>query len=260
MKIEAFPNEAQIQPLLHAGTAEAFYREVLRKLVDGQFLFLVAGGYAVAAYTGLNRISKDLDIFTTPGEFSRILSFLKQESYAISIEDERWIGKVHNDQHFIDIIFSSANGSVPVQAEWFEHARHFQLFGMSIPMISPTELVWSKALIKDRQRYDGADIINVILKHHQQIDWHRLLSHMDAHWEVLFALILDFRWVYPTDRDRVPSWILDELVKRLDQQRKLPLPQRRICRGRLLSRSDYKNAIDRWGYADIGGEENPIDE
>lgn len=258
MKTEASPKETRVHPLFRAATAEAFYNEILRNLANAELPFLVAGGYAVTAYTGVSRVTKDLDIFTTPREFYRILSFLKEKNYKISIEDERWIGKVHCKEHFIDVIFNSANGSVPVQAEWFNHARHFDLFEMSTPVISPTELIWSKALIKDRQRYDGADIANVILKQHQQIDWRRLLSHMDAHWEVLFSLILDFRWVYPTERCLVPSWLLDELMHRLEQQRTLPLPQRRICRGRLFSRTDYKHAIDRWGYADIGGEENPV--
>ena len=141
MKIEASPKEARIHPLFPSGTAEAFYKEILRKLMDAQLPFLVAGGYAVTAYTGLERAPKDLDIFTTPGEFSRILSFLKEKDHKISIEDERWIGKVHCDEHFIDVIFSSANGSMPVQGEWFKYVRQFELFGMSVPMVSPTESI-----------------------------------------------------------------------------------------------------------------------
>jgi predicted nucleotidyltransferase len=258
--MEAPAKEDRVYPLYRSGTAEAFYKEILHKLMEARLPFLVAGGYAVTAYTGQKRDPKDLDIFTTPGEFSRILSFLKDKDYPISIEDERWIGKVHCDEHYIDVIFSSSNGSVPVQSEWFKHVRQFDLFGMSVPMVSPTELIWSKALIRDRQRYDGADIANMILKQHREIDWHRLLSHMDAYWEVLLSMILDFRWIYPTERDRVPDWLLDALTLRLEQQRTLPLPQRRICRGRLFSRSDYRYAIDHWGYADIGGEENSRDE
>lgn len=259
MKQESSAKEAGIRQLFPS-SGTAFYKEVLRELLDAHLPFLLGGGYAVAAYTGENRARKDLDIFTTPGEFFRLLSFLKRKKYTISIEDERWIGKVHSDEHFVDVIFSSANGSVPVRPKWFEDVQHFELFGMSVPVVSPTELIWSKALIKDRQRYDGADVANLILKQHQQIDWHRLLSHMDAHWEVLFSLILDFRWIYPTARDHIPSWLLDELTQRLEQQRTLPLPQRRICRGRLFSRTDYRHVIDEWGFADIGGEENPSNE
>jgi hypothetical protein len=38
-----------------------------------------------------------------------------------------------------------------------------------------------------RHRYDGADIVHVIIKQHDRIDWRRLLGYMDLHWEVLSA-------------------------------------------------------------------------
>jgi hypothetical protein len=240
--------------------AESFYQQVLNDLLEADIPFLLAGGYAVSAYTGLERATKDLDIFTTPGDFPRLLSYLNQKGHRIAIEDERWIGKIHSDSDFVDVIFGSANGMMPVTEDWFERAREMDLFGLRVPLLSPTDLIWSKALIKDRQRYDGADIANLILKQCDAIDWKRLLAHMDAHWEVLFSLILDFRWVYPSERDCIPRWLIDALIHRLLQQLDLPEPERKVCRGRMFSRSDYKHAIEDWGYADIGGEENPRDE
>jgi hypothetical protein len=261
MAIEAMPNDTgrRIRTLYPTRTAEAFYEKVLRDLLDAKIPFLVAGGYAVSAYTGVNRATKDLDLFTTAGVFPRLLSFLKEKGYTIAIEDERWIGKIHFNDHFVDVIFGSANGMVPVQEDWFEHVREMEVFGVPVPMMSPTELIWSKALVKDRERYDGADIANLILKQDDKIDWKRLLARMDAHWEVLFCIVLNFRWVFPSERDRIPRWLVEELSQRLKQQLDLPQPQRKVCRGRLFSRSDYKHAVEEWGYADIGGEENPPD-
>ena len=261
MTIEATPNDngRRIRTLYPSRTVEAFYAKVLRELLDANIPFLVAGGFAVSAYTGVDRATKDLDLFTTAGVFPRLLSFLQAKGYRIAIEDERWIGKIHCNGHFIDVIFSSANGMVPVQEAWFEHARDMEVFGMRVPVLSPTEMIWSKALIKDRDRYDGADIANLILRQHEAIDWKRLLAHMDAHWEILLCLLLNFRWVFPSERDRIPRWLIEELIRRLTQQLELPQPQRKVCRGRLFSRSDYKHAIEEWGFADIGGEENPRD-
>jgi hypothetical protein len=240
--------------------AVSFYQSVLRDLLEADIAFLVGGGYAVGAYTGADRATKDLDIFTTPGDFPGLLSYLQKKSYRIVIEDERWIGKIYSDDDFVDVIFGSANGMVPVQQDWFGRAREAELFGLHVPLLSPTDLIWSKTLIKDRQRYDGADIANLILKQCDAIDWKQLLAHMDAHWEVLFSLILDFRWVYPSERDCIPRWLIDGLMHRLSQQLDLPEPQRKVCRGRVFSRSDYKHAVENWGYADIGGEENMRDE
>ena len=130
------------------GGSESFYQQVLSNLIAADISFLVGGGFAIAAYTGVNRATKDLDLFVTPGEFPRLLSYLKQKDHRISVEDERWIGKIHSGSDFIDVIFGSANGMVPVQKDWFEHGREANLFGLYVTLLSPTDLIWSKALIK----------------------------------------------------------------------------------------------------------------
>src|SRR6266702_2912537 len=70
------------------------------------------------------------------------------------------------------------------------------------------------ALLKLLHRYDGADIAHLILKQHAQIDWRRLLGYMDLHWEVLLVHLLNFRWAYPSERENVPRWLMDELIVR----------------------------------------------
>jgi hypothetical protein len=246
--------DAAAEPTLASTEAQSFYVEALRELARARLPVLLAGSYAVSAYTGITRATKDLDLFTTAGEFPRILAHFKQLGYEISIEDERWIGKVYRGEHFFDVIFASANGTMPVTEEWFEHARELQVLGAPIHLISPTELIWSKAFIQLRHRYDGADVVHVILKQHDQIDWRRLLSHMELHWEVLLMHLLNFRWIFPSERNHVPQWLLDELVDRLRNQFQLPPPDMKICRGRMFSRIDYRQAVQEWGFADVGGE------
>ena len=51
--------------------AHAFYAEVLRILKDSKFTFMVAGGFAVNAYTGLRRPTKDIDIFVKAGDYRK---------------------------------------------------------------------------------------------------------------------------------------------------------------------------------------------
>ena len=52
----------------------------------------------------------------------------------------------------------------------------------------------------------------------------------------------------------MPDWLLDELLDRLRAQRELPLPQMKICRGRMFSRVDFEIDVKEWGFADVGGE------
>jgi hypothetical protein len=245
---------AAAEPLAVSPEAESFYAEALRELSQLGRPFLLAGTYAVSAYTGITRTTKDLDIFCKPGDYPRILTHFKELDYEIEIEDDRWIGKVFKGEFFFDVIFAAANGTMPVIDAWFKHAKETKVFGVPVRIIGPTELVWSKAFIQTRTRYDGADVVHVLLKQHDHIDWRRLLAYMDLHWEVLLMHVLNFRWIYPTERDHVPHWVLEELIGRLQRQLALPPPRIRTCRGRMFSRADYEIAIREWGFADVYGD------
>jgi hypothetical protein len=246
--------EPKAIPTLHHPEAEGFYTEAIRELTATGFPFLLAGTYALSAYTGISRPTKDLDVFCKAGDYQRILAHFQSLGYAVEIEDERWLGKVYKGQHFFDVIFASSNGTMPIGDTWFEHARRSEAMGHSVLIVGPTELVYSKCFIQLRHRYDGADVVHTILKAHDQIDWHQLLAYMELHWEVLLTHLLNFRWIYPTERDRVPRWLMDELLDRLSSQRELPPPQMKVCRGRMFSRIDYDIDVREWGFADVGGE------
>jgi len=254
-KMDSMPHmEAMAAPTLVDAAAEAFVQQALAELAVCDIPFLLAGTYAVSAYTGISRPTKDLDIFCRAGDYARILAYFKGRGYEIEVEDDRWLGKVIKDEHFFDVIFAGSNGTMPIGDAWFEHARQMQLNGHTVRVIAPTELIWSKCFVQLRHRYDGGDVAHVILRAHDQIDWQRLLNHMEVHWEVLLIHLLNFRWIYPTERDKVPDWLLDELLDRLKAQRQLPLPQMKICRGRMFSRVDFEIDVKEWGFADVGGE------
>lgn len=247
-----FASKGQPQPA--SAEAGAFYDEAIKLLAELRIPHLLAGTFALSAYTGISRETKDLDIFCKAGDFPRILSHCQQLGYAVEIEDDRWLGKVFKGKHFFDVIFASANGAVPIGDLWFEHAQKTEAFGASVHIVGPTELIWSKCFIQQRHRYDGADIAHLILRAHDQIDWARLLDCMEAHWEVLLTHLLNFRWIYPTERRVAPAWLLDELLDRLAKQRDLPAPQIKVCRGRMFSQADYEIDVKQWGFADVGGE------
>lgn len=240
-------------PAAPSPEAQAFYAESLKILTELGIPFLLAGTHALSAYTGIERPSKDLDVFCKPGDAPRILNGFKERGYAISVEDERWLAKVHKGRYFFDVIHAASNGMLAIGDEWFAHASTVEVFGTPVRIVGPTELFWSKAFVQARDRFDGADIIHLILKQHEHIDWRRLLGYMEQHWEVLLLHLLNFRFVYPSERDHVPEWLLDELLDRLAQQRKLPPPEARVSRGRIFSRSDYEVDIE-WGFASPGGE------
>ena len=253
--IDTMPHmEAKAAPTLVDADAEAFVSEALEELTRADIPFLLAGTYAVSAYTGISRPTKDLDIFCRAGDYARILAHFKAKGYDIEVEDDRWLGKVIRGKHFFDVIFAGSNGTMPIGDAWFDNARQIDMNGRAVRIVAPTELIWSKCFVQLRHRYDGGDVVHIILRAHDQIDWQRLLNHMEVHWEVLLIHLLNFRWIYPTERDKVPDWLLDELLDRLQAQRQLPLPQMKVCRGRMFSRVDFEIDVKEWGFADVGGE------
>ena len=121
--------DAKAEPTLKNPEAEAFYAEALRELNRLGLPFLLAGTYALSAYTGITRPTKDLDIFCKASDYPRILSFFKRQGYDIGIEDERWLAKVYEGKYFFDVIFSARSAAIPVSDDWFEGAPEIEVYG-----------------------------------------------------------------------------------------------------------------------------------
>jgi len=233
--------------------ADRFYADSLQLLKESQIPFLVAGTFAVNCYTGINRATKDLDIFCKAGDFPRILLHFREHDFETVTVDERWLAKVKQGDCFFDVIFSSTAAVVTISDLWFQESHPAEIYGVPLQLTPPTEMIWSKALLQNRHRYDGADIAHLILRQSERIDWKRLLTHMEQYWEVLLIHILNFRFIYPSERDKIPRWLLEELMLRTQQQADLPLPQTKVCRGRLFSPDEYRIDVSEWGFADVVG-------
>ena len=233
--------------------AVGFYVESLRLLKESGVPFLLSGTYALACFTGITRPTKDLDVFCKPSDAPRILAFFKSRGYEIAMEDERWIGKVWSGDHFFDVIFNISSASIPITDDWFETPYEVEVYGTCIRITPPTEFILSKLFLQTRYRYDGADVAHTILRKHDEIDWKRLLSATELYWEVLLIQILNFRFIYPSERDLIPRWLFDELIDRLRAQAELPASGVKICRGRLLSPTDFVIDVSEWGFADVVG-------
>ena len=236
--------------------AHAFYAEVLKILKDSKFTFMVGGGFAVNAYTGLRRPTKDIDIFVKAGDYPKILNKFTSLGYKTQVDDERWLAKIFKGDLYVDLIFGSSNLVAPVTHDWFTDARTAKLFNIEVKIPSVTDLIWSKAFIQSRERYDGADIAHLILLKNSEINWERLLCSMEQYWEVLLVHLLNFRFTYPSEREKVPTWLMHELLSRLNHQFELPTAKMKVCRGRMFSVADYAADVTELGFADVVGGEN----
>jgi hypothetical protein len=229
----------------------SFYREGLRALIDAEVPFLVGGAYALERYTGIARHTKDFDIFVRAGDCDHALAVLGSVGCQTDLTFSHWLAKAFRGEDFIDVIFSSGNGIAVVDDLWFTHAVPAEVLGLPLRLCPAEEMIWSKAFIMERERYDGADIAHLIRAEGERLDWPRLLARFgDEHWPVLLSHAILFRFVYPGECDRVPGWVVRELCGRAEAQRDSRADAPRVCRGTLLSRGQYLVDIDHWGYRD----------
>jgi len=198
-----------------------FYKDILRLLIDGNMPFLLGGTQAYERYTGVRRDTKDLDIFARREDLDLITHFLEKKGYKTEMTFPHWLAKVYQGDNFIDIIFSSANGTCPVTSGWFQHAHPSTVYGLPVKLIPVEEMIFSKAYIMEKERYDGGDVNHLIRCHGPHMDWKRVIKHFDNHWRVLFSHVVMFGFVYPDERSTcVPDWVIEELSERLRTEQK----------------------------------------
>jgi hypothetical protein len=216
-----------------------FYRETMDFLARANVPFLVGGAFAFAHQAGIDRFTKDLDIFVRPSDVQRLLRASADAGYEADLFFSHWLAKIRAPSGFVDVIFSSGNGIAVVDDQWFEHASEREVLGVRVMVAPPEESLWSKAFVMERERYDGADVAHIILALGEELDWRRLVDRFGEHWRVLLAHLVLFGFIYPSQRSRVPAAVLDELMQRLAAETLSPDAEDPVCYGTLLSWSQY---------------------
>jgi len=228
--------------------AATFYQDALRRMDRLGIPFLVGGAVAFSHYSKVPRDTKDIDIFVKRSDCPRVLEAFATAGYRTETPFPHWLAKVWQDDHFIDVIFGSGNGIARVDDLWFEHAAKADVLGVIVPISPPEEMIWSKAFIQERERFDGADVLHLLREMGPSLDWPRLLMRFGDHWRVLLSHLILFGFVYPDKRQIVPEWVMDELLRRLVASR--PNPANDVCYGTLLSREQYLDDVSSLRYRD----------
>ena len=229
---------------------EQFYCRVLKSLREHEVGFLVGGSYAAAHYTGRTPHTKDLDVFLPPSQLDRALDALA----CAGLETERtypfWIAKAYQGEHFVDIIYRAASGLWEIEEEWLEQGERTELWGVPVKICGVEELIWTKAALMDRTRFDGNDVLHLLQAKAHEIDWERLKLLMGATWRILLAHLTLFGFVYPDLIPLVPRHLLAELSLRLLSDRGASESEDSLCRGTLISNSQYLHDVEELGYRD----------
>ena len=225
------------------------YQRPVFALRQAKIPFLIGGAYVVEAFTGLSRRTKDFDLFLRPRDVDAAIDALKNAGYKTEKAFPHWLAKAKRGRDRVDLIFRAGNGLCEVDGTWFARAHDADLLGLHVKLCAPEEMIWMKAYIMERERFDGADIAHMLKSCADQLDWQHLIQRFGPDWRVLLSHLVLFGYIYPSERRRIPAAIMNDLSARLRNETKTA-ERDRVCRGTLLSRKQYLVDIGECGFRD----------
>src|SRR5262245_26220083 len=248
-------NTARAVPAIQGeGSANEFHRRSVAALHAAEVPFLVGGAYMVEVCGGVSRSTKDFDLYVRPKHVKAALHSLARAGYETELTFPHWLAKATYEGNVVDLIFRAGNGLCEVNDSWFDRARDDELLGVPVKLCAPEEMIWMKAYIMERERFDGADIAHIIRCCAAELDWAHLVRRFGPDWRVLFSHLVLFGYIYPGERTRIPAAIMEDLITRLRTEARTAGPER-LCRGTLLSRQQYLVDVQDWGLRDARLEE-----
>jgi hypothetical protein len=229
--------------------SDRLHRRSVVALQGADIPFLIGGAYVVQVYAGVSRNTKDFDLYLRPEHVDLALDALKRAGYKTKKTFPHWLAKAGRGRDYVDLIFRAGNGLCEVDDSWFERAHSHEFLGSEVKLCAPEEMIWMKAYIMERERFDGADIAHIFQSCAEKLDWSHLVHRFGPDWRVLLSHLVLFGYIYPGERDKIPAAIMDDLIARL-QSEKRTAGADRICRGTLLSRKQYLLDIQERGFRD----------
>ena len=223
-----------------------FFKAVLESLTNAKVPFLIGGSYAYCRHVGIERDIKDLDLMIMEWEWPSVARALTASGITNELTFPHWLGKALHDGLQVDIIFNGGNGVTAVDRDWFRFAIPDTVLGHEVRLAPVEELLWSKAFVMERERFDGSDVLHLLRGFADRLDWGRLCRRFAGHEGVLRAHLMLFAYVYPGEADRVPDWV-DRTLS--DAMLADPAPSA-LCRGTQISRAQYLVDVEDWGYID----------
>ena len=228
---------------------DEFHRRSVAALHAAEVPFLIGGAFMVKVCGGVSRSTKDFDLYVRPNHVKAALHAFARAGYKTELTFAHWLAKATYKRNIVDLIFRAGNGLCEVDDSWFDRARDDELMGVPVKLCAPEEMIWMKAYIMERERFDGADIAHILRCCVADIDWAHLVRRFGHDWRVLLSHLILFGYIYPGERARIPPAIMEDLIARLQSEARTAGPAR-LCRGTLLSRQQYLVDVQEWGFDD----------
>jgi len=246
-----------MQTVIISPEEQEVHANALRILNLSRVKYVVAGAAAVGFYTGLWRNTKDLDLFLVPSDVTAALTALAANGYTVETPAPHWLAHAYCGSFYVDLIHGFGGWRASVDEQWYDRGQPTTVLGQPVRMAPVEDLIWIKAYVGHRERFDGADVLHLLNARHETIDWMHLLHRFEPCWQLLLFYIHLYRFVYPSNRSDIPQWLVHELINRWQTQRHEPVENPKECRGTLIDRysflidiqQGYHDAREKWAIA-----------
>ncbi len=229
---------------------EEIYREALWALHRSKLHYAVGASFARHAYTQIWRTTKDLDIFVRPQDLRAVFDLLEKLGFKLEVVENHWLAKAWKDGFFIDFIFGTGHGQIPINDDFFRGSLKAEILDVPSRLMPVEEMIAAACYIKSRRRFDAMDTVHLILVTHGQIDWARVRERLGENQELLLMDLLLFDFVYPGHSDYLPKTLVVTLFEEVRQRWQEKNVDPKLFRGTLLDPFSFVVDIEDWGYHD----------
>jgi hypothetical protein len=228
------------------------HSDALRILNEAGVHYVVSGAVALGHYTGLWRSTKDLDLFLVRTDLTSALTVLATHGYTVETQSSHWLANARKGKYYVDLIHGFGGWRAPIDEEWYDRGYPAVVLGHPVRVSPVEELIWIKAYVAHRERFDGADVLHLIQACHQTLNWNHLLSRFGECSDLLLFYLALYEFAYPGRRTDIPGWVKAQLIDRVHHTTKEPASAGKICRGTLIDRFSFLADIqDGWVDARI---------
>lgn len=148
----------------------AIFGEACRILEEAGIPYVMGGGVAIRAY-GRTRPLKDADIFLQREVVFKAMDELtKAGGFHTRDTDATWLYKAIKDDILVDIIVRTT-GNIHMTNLTLEHARRVELYGYTMNMMGPEDLLFRKIHSHREGRPDLFDALSMLESPIADFDW-----------------------------------------------------------------------------------------
>ena len=189
----------------------ALYQEVIRAVRATGEPFILGGAFASAAYSGVFRNTKDLDLFILPDSRDEVVAAVTRLGMADYYDelqyDRGWIYRATRDGFIVDLIWMMANRRAPVDQAWMTRGPELVIRGERLRVLPAEELIWAKIYIMHRDRCDWPDVFNLLHAEGPTLDWEHLIQRVGEDARLLAGALSTFAWLCPDRAAELPALV-----------------------------------------------------